>query len=101
MVQKRYIRFLFTCALSEVSSLDSFANLTLESASITRSDSSKDAIGCRRRRRPRLLPAPAPVNSVVYKPKDFNRDWLPRFSTLRDKKNGWIQAMFLVGPDSR
>jgi hypothetical protein len=28
----------------------------------------------------------------VYKPKDLlNRDWSPRFSTLRDK-NGWIRA---------
>ena len=23
---------------------------------------------------------------LVYKPKDLNRDWSPRFSTLRDKK---------------
>ena len=28
---------------------------------------------------------------LVYKPKDLNRDWSPRFSTLRDK-NGWIRA---------
>jgi hypothetical protein len=27
--------------------------------------------------------------TLVYKPKDLNRDWSPRFSTLRDK-NGWI-----------
>jgi hypothetical protein len=26
---------------------------------------------------------------LMYKPKDLNRDWSPRFSTLRDK-NGWI-----------
>jgi hypothetical protein len=26
---------------------------------------------------------------LVCKPKDLNRDWLPRFSALRDK-NGWI-----------
>jgi hypothetical protein len=26
---------------------------------------------------------------LVYKPKDLNRDWSPRFSTLRDK-NSWI-----------
>ena len=29
--------------------------------------------------------------TLVYKPKDLNRDWSPRFSTLRDK-NGWIRA---------
>jgi hypothetical protein len=28
---------------------------------------------------------------LVYQPTDLNRDWSPRFSTLRDK-NGWIQA---------
>jgi hypothetical protein len=28
---------------------------------------------------------------LVYQPKDLNRDWSPRFSTLRDK-NGWIRA---------
>jgi len=27
--------------------------------------------------------------TLVYQPKDLNRDWSPRFSTLRDK-NGWI-----------
>ena len=27
--------------------------------------------------------------TLVYKPKFLNRDWSPRFSTLRDK-NGWI-----------
>jgi hypothetical protein len=27
----------------------------------------------------------------VYKPEDSNRDWSPRFSTLRDK-NGWVRA---------
>jgi hypothetical protein len=27
----------------------------------------------------------------VYNPKDLNRYWSPRFSTLRDK-NGWIRA---------
>jgi hypothetical protein len=27
--------------------------------------------------------------TLVYKPKDLNRDWSPRFSALRDK-NGWI-----------
>jgi hypothetical protein len=27
--------------------------------------------------------------TFVYKPKDLNWDWSPRFSTLRDK-NGWI-----------
>ena len=53
---------------------------------------------------------------LVYKPKDLNRDWSPRFSTLRDK-NGWIRAKtagnlnlgvsrnrfcdFLADPDSR
>ena len=53
---------------------------------------------------------------LVYKPKDLNRDWSPRFSTLRDK-NGWIRAKtawnlnlgvsrnrfcdFLAGPDGR
>jgi hypothetical protein len=26
---------------------------------------------------------------LVYQPKGLNRDWSPRFSTLRDK-NGWI-----------
>jgi hypothetical protein len=52
----------------------------------------------------------------MYKPKDLNRDWSPRFSTLRDK-NGWIRAKtagnlnlgvprnrfcdFLADPDSR
>ena len=30
-------------------------------------------------------------STLVYKPKDLNRDWSPRFSTLRDK-NGWIRA---------
>jgi hypothetical protein len=25
----------------------------------------------------------------VYKPKDFNRDWSPRFSTLRYKTAGF------------
>ena len=54
--------------------------------------------------------------TLVYKPKDFNRNWLPRFSTLWDK-NGWIRAKtagnlnlgvsrnrfcdFLADPDSR
>ena len=28
-------------------------------------------------------------DTLVYKPKDLNRDWSPRFSKLRDK-NGWI-----------
>ena len=28
---------------------------------------------------------------LVYKPKDVNQDWSPRFSTLRDK-NGWVRA---------
>jgi hypothetical protein len=28
---------------------------------------------------------------LVYQPKDLNRDWSPRFSTLRDK-NGWVRA---------
>jgi hypothetical protein len=28
---------------------------------------------------------------LTYKPTDLNRDWSPRFSTLRDK-NGWIRA---------
>ena len=32
---------------------------------------------------------PAPGNINVY--TDLNRDWSPRFSTLRDK-NGWIRA---------
>jgi hypothetical protein len=27
----------------------------------------------------------------VYQPKDLNRDWSPRFSTLRDK-NGWLRT---------
>jgi hypothetical protein len=30
-------------------------------------------------------------STLVYKPKDLNRDWWPRFSTLRDK-NGWSRA---------
>jgi hypothetical protein len=29
--------------------------------------------------------------TLMYKPKDLNRDWSPRFSTLWDK-NGWIRA---------
>jgi hypothetical protein len=29
--------------------------------------------------------------TLVYKPKDLNRDWSPRFSVLWDK-NGWIRA---------
>ena len=29
--------------------------------------------------------------TLVYKPRDLNRDWSPRFSTLWDK-NGWILA---------
>ena len=29
---------------------------------------------------------------LVYQPKDLNRDWSPRFSTLRDIKKGWIGA---------
>ena len=29
--------------------------------------------------------------TLMYKPKDLNRDWLPRFSTPWDK-NGWIRA---------
>jgi Ca2+-binding EF-hand superfamily protein len=29
--------------------------------------------------------------TLVYQPKVLNRDWSPRFSTLRDK-NGWIRA---------
>eukprot|EP01046_Picozoa_sp_COSAG06_P091533 COSAG06_NODE_37821_length_430_cov_4.758308_1_plen_49_part_01 len=42
------------------------------------------------------LPKPLPMRYLlrpilVYKPKDLNRDWSPRFSTLRDK-NGWIRA---------
>eukprot|EP01046_Picozoa_sp_COSAG06_P031831 COSAG06_NODE_3132_length_5805_cov_85.931300_9_plen_87_part_00 len=53
---------------------------------------------------------------LVYQPEDSNRDWSPRFSTLRDK-NGWIRAKtagnlnfgvsrnrfcdFLADPDSR
>jgi hypothetical protein len=52
----------------------------------------------------------------VYQPTDLNRDWSPRFSTLRDK-NAWIGAKtagnlnlgvsrnrfcdFLADPDSR
>jgi hypothetical protein len=28
---------------------------------------------------------------LLYQPKDLNRDWSPRFSTLRDE-NGWIRA---------
>jgi hypothetical protein len=52
----------------------------------------------------------------MYKPKDLNWDWSPRFSTLRDK-NGWIRTKtagnltlgvsrnrfcdFLADPDSR
>jgi hypothetical protein len=28
---------------------------------------------------------------LTYKPADLNRDWSPRFSTLRDK-NGWFRA---------
>ena len=40
---------------------------------------------------PKLPDVPAPAGIFVYKPKDLNRDWSPRFSTLRDK-NGWIRA---------
>ena len=29
---------------------------------------------------------------LMYKPKDLNREWSPRFSTLRDK-NGWVRAI--------
>ena len=29
--------------------------------------------------------------TLMYKPKDLNRDWSPHFSMLRDK-NGWIRA---------
>jgi ABC-type multidrug transport system fused ATPase/permease subunit len=55
-------------------------------------------------------------STLVYQPKDLNRDWSPRFSTLRDK-NGWIRTKttgnlnlgmsrnrfcdFLADPDSR
>ena len=28
---------------------------------------------------------------LVYKPRDLNRDWSPRFSTLR-VNHGWIRA---------
>jgi hypothetical protein len=28
---------------------------------------------------------------LMYQPKDLNRDWSPRSSTLRDK-NRWIRA---------
>jgi hypothetical protein len=45
-------------------------------------------IGCLARPRDLYLPRA----TLVYKPtKDLNRDWSPRFSTLRDK-SGWVRA---------
>ena len=29
-------------------------------------------------------------HQLMYKPKDLNRDWSRRFSTLRDE-NGWVR----------
>jgi len=37
------------------------------------------------------VPTPATNITLMYKPKDLNRDWSPRFSTLRDK-HGWVRA---------
>eukprot|EP01046_Picozoa_sp_COSAG06_P030329 COSAG06_NODE_2874_length_6147_cov_3.695933_2_plen_116_part_00 len=38
-----------------------------------------------------VVPTPANIRALVYKPKDLDRDWSPRFSTLRDK-NGWVRV---------
>ena len=70
----------------------------------------KEHVGCLRGHLYLLRPI------LMYKPKDLDQDWSPRFSTLRDK-NGWIRPEtagnlnlgvsrnrfcdFLADPDSR